>query len=267
LRRALLLSLLLSTACSSLHFIGTAVDLTIHFDSGWTAAQLGAVAAIEFSTSGAQSANQTVTVKGVSTSETIELRTSSSAKGTLHIAVTATDAGGATLGTGSVDASLSSGNAVRADVSVVGTPSPPLDMAMPCIDISNTAPTIQEYAAAGSAPASTGGVISDGLYLATALQVYGTPAAAGSVVGTFQGATKIMGTTFETIFSSTSSAGPMSFSGRGTAAVSGTNINVSYACEAGIAPPSTYGYSATGANTLIFTIVFSTYTSVITYSK
>jgi hypothetical protein len=135
-----------------------------------------------------------------------------------------------------------------------------------CVDIPvPTGTNLQVIATPGSAPIPSGGSIADGEYVATAIRVYGTSAAPGTVTGSFAGNMKIAGQTFESSFSSSAMQG--TYYSRGTFTTTDGTMQVTNTCSTTGPSMVSLGYSVTGPMTIDVTLPGSGYTTVTTYTR
>src|SRR5258708_39307885 len=98
-----------------------------------------------------------------------------------------------------------------------------------CLDIANTGPSIPVTVQSGGAPAETGGAVSDGLYRATHVDLYGIPI---MVMATLSSTLKIEGTTLEDISDALVQGAPMHTEVRGIYMLVGTAIDLTESCPA-----------------------------------
>jgi hypothetical protein len=133
----------------------------------------------------------------------------------------------------------------------------------PCVDLQNVAAGVLVIATAGTPPAPLGRVISDGLYVTTAVKVYGTSASPGTRTDGFGGAIRVTGPTLQVRYAG---SGVAAFEGKGTFTVTGGNVSVSYSCSTSGPMTSSFAFTAT-QGVIDITSTIGGYTTVATYVR
>jgi hypothetical protein len=165
---------------------------------------------------------------------------------------------------GPIDGAVAAGDG---SVLALDTAVPPDARPPACVDIPVPLGTnLQVLAAAGMAPAPTGGAIVDGYYVATAIKVYGTPQSPGTPAGTFGGDAKFDHARFEVAFSSSAIQGTYFASGTYAVASPGT-ASASYDCASDNMLKASFGFSVTGPSTIDLIAPFGGYVTVTTYTR
>jgi hypothetical protein len=137
------------------------------------------------------------------------------------------------------------------------------DAATDCVTFTEALVSINLRSAAGTAPAASGGVVSEGVYRAVEGSVYGTGQTAGATVSTFAGLLRIQGLNIEDLHQGSVVT---RFSGKGTSSLSGTSLAVTYTCASDGSKSASFPYAVLSTSSFRVQVP-AAYPTWVTYTK